>query len=451
MPSASASISNAAAGRSLGYRVSDAELSDLWLCLACALGWTIWLISSRKQSEPARSVYDQEESIQVTGNVLEVTVGEDADGTGIPVYLALIDYVVEYYDPDIDTVKFLPQKSNEGNTNFSEGVVLPPDTNTTKDNHVQVRKCFYTNRLLEEGFANVKVICLFSDPTTSMLYDDYLQERRQLKKPDDAIVLYLVYAIATTLIVTSLYGGYRTIPRLSSSQRNLAYGILIVGTILLYPLAKLLYYSFTIGYRKVSERKGTIIHGSEKFQCARMACGVHPIMEEDNADQEASSLNKNSSLTQRRHNGKIENLQGLEMPNLNESSTSEYIPPPPPRQYPNAGCGLNEYNVQTLQHNDSTVSSISSNGTVKSYSSSTRINSCLSGEATIQLMEAFQSMSAMATAPAALEVSGEPASIEETLQIVGQPTQSTEEKCADDKKNTQGENDEDDAQNIHSA
>jgi hypothetical protein len=439
-----ASSSTIANDRSLGSRSSSskyAELADLWLCLACALGWTVWLVSSRKQSEPEPIIYDLEESIQVTGNVLEVKLGEDADGTGIPVYLALIDYVVEYYDPDIDTIKFLPPKASDINTNFSEGVVLQQDSDAPKDKHVQIRKCFYTNRLLEEGFANIKILCLVSDPTTSMLYADYKQEQRQHKQPPDAMVLYLVYAIAIILIVTSLYGGYRTIPKLVEEQQDLAYLILIVGTIVLYPLAMLLYYSFSLGYRQVSERKGTIIHGSGKFQCTSMACGVHPIMEEDD-EQEAASLRANSSIAQRRYNGNIEDLQGLEMPSLADISTSEYLPPPPSRQYPNAGCGLNDYNVQTLKQNSSTVSSISSNGTVKSSGSGTQITSCLSTEATSvlaflqdsvvdvpsstsQLMEAFQNMSAMAAAPT-LENTEEPS--EQVLHKVEKATISKQQE-----------------------
>eukprot|EP00980_Cylindrotheca_fusiformis_P004946 scaffold1051_cov119-Cylindrotheca_fusiformis.AAC.21 len=398
---------NTANGRSLGSQTSTAELSDLWLCLACALGWTLWLISSHKQTQPEPMVYDQEESIQVTGNVLEVTVGEDADGTGIPVYLALIDYVVEYHDPDIDTVKFRPEKVEHSSaSSFSQGVVLQPDTNAkNKENHVQVRKCFYTNRLLQEGFANVKVICLYSDPTTSMLYDDYLEERRQHKKPDDALVLYMVYAIATTLIVTSIYGGYNTIFRLPKDEQDVAYVILVVGTIFLFPLATLLYHSFTFAYRRFSERKGTIIYGSEKFQCTRMACGVHTIMEEE-TEQEASSLQGTSSVTPRR--GNSDNMRGLEMPTLDSSGPSEYQPPPAPRQYPNAGCALNEYNVQTLQHNTSIVSSISSTGSTKSNTSETQVNSCLTGDATAHLMEAFQNMSALTVPAATVEISESP-------------------------------------------
>jgi hypothetical protein len=434
-----ASSSAIADDRSLGSR-SYAELSDLWLCLACALGWTVWLVSSRKQAEPEPIIYDVEESSQVTGNVLEVKLGEDADGTGIPVYLALIDYVVEYYDPDdVDTIKLIPQKASDVETTFSEGVVLQQDSNAQKDKHVQIRKCFYTNRLLEEGFANIKILCLVSDPTTSMLYADYKEEQRQHKQPPDAMVLYMVYAIAIILIMTSLYGGYQTIPKLVEGQQDLAYLVLIVGTLLLYPLAILLYNSFSLGYRQVSERKGTIIYGSGNFQCASMGCGVQPIMEED-GEQEGASLRTKSSLkTQRRFNGDIGDMQGLEMPSLADASTSEYLPPPQTRQYPNAGCGLNDYNVQTLKQNSSTVSSISSNGTVKSSGSGAQITSCLSAEATSQFMEAFQNMSAMAVAPTLEDTE------ESSEQVLHKVEKATISKQQEDKE------EEDCAQKIFSA
>ena len=81
---------------------SYAELSDIWLCLACALGWTVWLVNSRQyllKTDREGTIFDQEESVKVVGNVLSMKVGEDQDGTGIPVYLVLVDYVVACYDP----------------------------------------------------------------------------------------------------------------------------------------------------------------------------------------------------------------------------------------------------------------------------------------------------------------------------------------------------------------
>jgi len=400
--------------------LGETELSDVWLCLACALGWTVWLLSSRKQAEVVPSIFDQQQSIQVTGNVLEVTIGEDADGTGIPVYLALIDYVVECYDPDDDTTKFIPQSPlnhpssppREGKSStekFKKGVVLEHNSslptsphnnneinndgnNNTTDKHLQIRKCFYTNKLLAVGFANVKVLCLVEDPTTSELWDDYLRKKRERKKPQNWIQLYMVYFIAVVLIVVSLFGGYRTVEHLPGDLTEAGYISLGIGALLLYPCALLLYSTYCLVQGWLSERKGIIIRGSERWHCTRMACGMHPIMEEDDG---ISSLKDQSSITHRQRNNnnnnsnnKGEDTKGLEMPKLHDPSNAEYAPP---KAFRSAGCALNEYNVQTLQSNPSTVSSISSAG--KSHATQNNEVAACQDAATSHLMEAFESMS----------------------------------------------------------
>lgn len=396
--------------------LGETALSDVWLCLAFALGWTVWLLSSLKQAQVEPSIFDEKEAITVTGNVLDVTVGESADGTGIPVYLALIDYVVECYDPDEDTAKLVLQDKlkhpssppREGKTStekFKKGVVFSPSS-AAADKHLQIRKCFYTNKLLDVGFANVKVLCLVEDPTTSELWEDYLHQRRQRKKPaDNWMQLYMVYGIAIILIVASFYGGYRTVEHLPKDLRDMGYISMGCGALALYPLALFLYSSYCFIQRWISERKGTIIHGSERWHCTRMACGIHPILEEED---ESSMLTKNSSTTQRmRANIAAKNsmtnsladsltniveenndLKALEMPKLHHASDAEYAPPKP-KAFPNAGCALNEYNV--LQTNPSTVSSISSTG----RRTPTNLNeSSLTVCDTSHLMETFEIMSA---------------------------------------------------------
>ena len=139
---------------------SYAAVSDVWLCLACALGWSVWLVSTWYQ-QPDPLVFDGSESTTVMGHVLQVTLGEASDGTGIPVYHALVDYVVER--------KALLEEGEEEDV-------------TTVEDPLQVRKCFATRKLLEEGFANVQVLVLKEDPTTSILYEDYLLDKRDWER-----------------------------------------------------------------------------------------------------------------------------------------------------------------------------------------------------------------------------------------------------------------------------
>jgi hypothetical protein len=42
---------------------------------------------------------------------------------------------------------------------------------------MQIRKVFATNTVLEEGFANVQVLVLRSDPMIAILYMDILEQK----------------------------------------------------------------------------------------------------------------------------------------------------------------------------------------------------------------------------------------------------------------------------------
>ena len=118
---------------------SNTTLLDVWLCLACALGWSIWLISSKQP--PQELIFEQQESAKAMGHVLQVSLGEDSLGTGIPVYYAVVDFVVQ---------------------------------GASDEEHIQVRKVFTSKSLLEEGFANVEVMYLVDDPTTAVLMEYFL-------------------------------------------------------------------------------------------------------------------------------------------------------------------------------------------------------------------------------------------------------------------------------------
>jgi hypothetical protein len=74
----------------------------------------------------------------ISGNVREVSIEDDSLGTGIPTYHALIDYII--------TVRREAEQAR-----------------------IQVRKSFQTQHLLQQGFANVELLVLPEEPTSSVL------------------------------------------------------------------------------------------------------------------------------------------------------------------------------------------------------------------------------------------------------------------------------------------
>jgi hypothetical protein len=215
-----------------------AKLSDVWLCLACALGWSVWLVSTHNEHSELEPF--QRDSKRVTGHVLQVTIGEDSDGTGIPVYQALIDYVVA------DTE-------------------LP----------IQVRKCFQTQCLLEKGFANVELLVLANDPTMAVLLADYLIAVKE-KEQEETSVWYNVgmFSVGALLIGTSIVGAICTVVRLPPDV--MFYGWISVGfgVSLLVPTAFTIYQAVTLCMSMVGDRPGTIIHGA-RYNCTSIRqCGA---------------------------------------------------------------------------------------------------------------------------------------------------------------------------------
>ena len=213
-------------------------LSDVWLCLACALGWTVWILSSTRPEHAEMLRYQNESSKKVFGHVLQATVGQDADGTGIPVYHAVIDYVVQF-----------------------------------SDHPVQVRKCFQTRHLLQEGFANIELLVLAEDPTMSVLLDDYLadvHDRRRKHYPGGGgehsfWITLCTYLLGLLLIGTSIVGAGRAVMRLKPEYYQWGWISFGVGLVLLYPMASCIHTAATYCYRclgPVSSRPGTIIHGT---------------------------------------------------------------------------------------------------------------------------------------------------------------------------------------------
>jgi hypothetical protein len=322
------------------------SLSDIWLCLACAVGWTVWLISATSTSQVEPSIYESQDSKKIHGNVLQVTLGEDPDGTGIPIYHTLVDYVVE--------------------------------TDSVEEQHpMQVRKCFSTRKLFEEGFANVEVLVLLEDPTKSILMVDYIQEKNERNKqqlePPDMIYAMIVYLIAAILIITSLVGCVHAYFKLDPEQTRWGKISLGMGTVLIYPIALLLYFVLSTVYRWAApfvERPGVIIHGAQRYWNRKCGATLNPLEVmgtsfdgDTNNDIAEPSRNtttrtgsnriKRISPTHQQHRHKRSDTalsSVMELSHMTLSSTEGEENPANKQKrvnpsYPNAGCGFGNFNV----------------------------------------------------------------------------------------------------------
>jgi hypothetical protein len=298
-------------------RTSTTSLSDVWLCLACALGWSIWLVSTKQP--PQELIFEQQESSKAMGHVLQVSLGEDVLGTGIPVYYALIDYVVE---------------------------------GDTDEDHIQVRKVFASKKLLEEGFANVEVLYLTNDPTTAILMGDllYQKEEREFETPHSTAYYVVIYFLSVVLIIASVFGGARMAIRLEHP----IYGwiSLAVGLLFLYPAAKLLYRLVTHLYSlagPVTERPGVIVHGKRLYWKNQCHSTLNPL-EILGGDRKSAS------------DGLVE-LSDLSVPRLDANGTkgrNGRDATTTLKRFPNAGCGFGNFNVHLPVENRRTNSSVSS-------------------------------------------------------------------------------------------
>jgi len=285
---------------------SPTTLFDVWLCLACALGWSIWMFSTQRPAQEV--IFEQQDSKMAVGHVQAVSLGEDILGTGIPVYYALIDYVVE---------------------------------GETDQEHIQVRKVFASKKLLEEGFANVEVLYLLDDPTIAILMDDFVAQTKERdnqsnQSPTNNVVPKAMYFVSVLVIVIILLAGILLAGRM---ERPLyGYISLGIGLLLLYPSAKWLYKLITHLYSlagPLTERPGEIIHGKRlywKHQCH-------------------GTLNPMEILgVGEKRNSSIE-LSDLQVPGLGDTTIDSHRvrdtakPSATPKLFPNAGCGFGNFNV----------------------------------------------------------------------------------------------------------
>lgn len=265
-----------------GHNNSKTTLTDIWLCMACALGWSIWLVGALQP--PQELVFEQQESSKAMGHVLQVSLGEDILGTGIPVYYAVVDFVVE---------------------------------GDTDEDHIQVRKIFTSKKLLEEGFANVEVLYLTNDPTTAILLEDLLDQKkeRESQAPPSNAYYAMIYFVSVVLIGTSALGGARMATRLEHPL----YGwiSLAVGLLLLYPSAKLLHRFVTYLYSlagPLTERPGVIVHGKRLYWAQQCHDTLNPMEILGIHDNQNEKKNKQIESSR-----SIE-LSDLQLPTMDENA-----------------------------------------------------------------------------------------------------------------------------------
>jgi hypothetical protein len=204
----------------------ERTLADVWLCLACSLGWTVWMVAAHMR--PAVEQYATEATV-VYGNVLQSSV---IIGDGIPIHRAVIDYVLH----DIE--------------------------------ETQVRKEFTTDEKLEEGFANVEILVLPTDPTSGVLKKDWEVEYKEFLEHNAShkrgSMLSLV--LAAVLVTISLAGAVMTVLRLPIDKITWGWISIVTGVALLWPVAILLYANGRLLSNMATlsrHEKGVVIRGEQ--------------------------------------------------------------------------------------------------------------------------------------------------------------------------------------------
>lgn len=166
----------------LELKYEETNLLDVWMCWMLAVAWSSWMFGSFVKSELLR--YGQD-SITVRGNVRMVTLEEASLGTGIPIYKAVIDYMIPaqlcngQYDnpaqyPPSGTP--YPTTSHPSSTSGTRELSEEDDTLNTSRPALQIRKEFETMHPLQQGFGNVELLVLHHEPTTSIIKEDWEQQ-----------------------------------------------------------------------------------------------------------------------------------------------------------------------------------------------------------------------------------------------------------------------------------
>lgn len=162
-------------------KYEETTLWDVWMCWGLAVAWAAWMLGSFVKSELLR--YGQD-SIMVRGNVRMVTLDEASLGTGIPIYKAVIDYMipVDLCNGRYDTQSPYPYPPGTAPPPPPAPSHFPASTMSTYSEDVasrptlQIRKEFETLHPLEQGFGNVELLVLHHEPTTSIIKEDWEQQ-----------------------------------------------------------------------------------------------------------------------------------------------------------------------------------------------------------------------------------------------------------------------------------
>ena len=237
--SVSSWIMNAAHRQKRAVNDYYSKLSDVWMCLGMALLWTVWMLSNIIKAADHKERY-QKDSVLVRGHVLHVSMGEmDSLGTGIPTYVAVIDYMIEKEGAD-------------------------------QQNSIQIRKHFSTQQRLCEGFANVEILVLPDEPTNSVIREDWEKEMEDdLSETDISLwnrtwCKRLVICLAGVLVLTSVGATVTSVLCLDPLQRHWGWISACLGISLLVPAALVVHRGLAAFQRSLeyrSERAGVVIRG----------------------------------------------------------------------------------------------------------------------------------------------------------------------------------------------
>ncbi|GKY98931.1 hypothetical protein MPSEU_000848900 [Mayamaea pseudoterrestris] len=226
------------------------HISDVFACLAMALGWAVWMLSSVVKSAESelRGKY-QTESMIVLGHIRQVSIRDSE--LGIPVYSAVIDYMVPVMSPIMDTVDSLDNAqiwaaAINCPSLISECTNQYYSNSLAKPHRLHIRKQFESQLPLEEGFSNVELLVLPQEPTYSVIRDDYekeLQEEEQQQQfLDEEYCLWkaskcrkLSMALSGSLVLGSIAGAIHVVEHLEPMHQGYGWMVVCFGIPLLLP------------------------------------------------------------------------------------------------------------------------------------------------------------------------------------------------------------------------
>jgi hypothetical protein len=273
--SASSWMTNSAHRQKRAVNDYYTKLSDVWMYLGMALMWTVWMLSNIIKASDHKERY-QNDSVLVRGHVLHVSMGEmDSLGTGIPTYVAVIDYMLE--------------KGADG-----------------QEHSIQIRKHFATQQRLEEGFANVEILVLPEEPTNSVIREDWEKEMEDdLSETDISLwnrawCKRAVICLAAILVLTSVGATVTTVIRLDPLERHWGWISACLGISLLVPAALVVHRGLAAFQRSLeyqSERAGIVIRGPTGMTSGNIfSCDALDVLDTTVCDDDKSGGSPRSPL-----------------------------------------------------------------------------------------------------------------------------------------------------------